>query len=89
MSEVVTILKLLMIMPATNAVSERSASALRQVKTYLRSTCSQKRLNHLMTLHIHKGYTDNLPLKCCVNEFVDNNAHRLSIFGNLVIIISF
>ena len=81
MSEVATILKLLMVMPATNAVSERTASALRRVKIYLRSTCSQKRLNHLMTLHIHKDYTDNLPLKHCLNEFVDNNAHRLSIFG--------
>ena len=80
-SEVATILKLLMVMPATNAVSERTASALRQVKTYLRSTCSQKRLNHLMTLYIHKDYTDNLPLKHCLNEFVDNNAHRLSSFG--------
>ena len=75
MSESATILKLLMVMPATNAVSERNASALRRIKTYLRSTCSQKRLNHLMTLHIHKDYTDNLPLKC-LNEFVDNNAHK-------------
>ena len=75
MSESATILKLLMVMPATNAVSERTASALRRIKTYLRSTCSQKRLNHLMTLHIHKDYTDNLPLKC-LNEFVDNNAHK-------------
>ena len=80
MSEVATVLKLLMVMPATNAVSERTASALRRIKTYLRSTCSQKRLNHLMTLHIHKDHTDNLPLKC-LNEFVDNNAHRLTIFG--------
>ena len=35
MSEITTLLKVLMVMPATNAVSERSASALRRVKTYL------------------------------------------------------
>ena len=85
MSEVATILKLLMVMPATNAGSERTASALRRVKTYLRSTCSKKRLNHLMTLHIHKDYTDNLPLKHCLNEFVDNNAHRFQFLASSLI----
>ena len=31
---------------ATNATSERSFSALQRVKTYLRSTTKQERLNH-------------------------------------------
>ena len=39
-SEAFTLLRLILVMPATNAVSERSASALR-VKNYLRSTMSQ------------------------------------------------
>ena len=43
MSEVCTLLKLLMVVPATNAVSERSASGMRRVKTYLRSIMSQIR----------------------------------------------
>ena len=30
-------------MPATNAVSERSASAMRRIKTYLHSTMSQQK----------------------------------------------
>ena len=37
-SEVCVLLKLILVMPSTNAVSERSFSALRRVKTYLRST---------------------------------------------------
>ena len=49
-SEVVKLLTLILVMPATNAVSERSASALRRVKTYLRTTMHQDRLNHLMVL---------------------------------------
>ena len=81
MSEIGTLLKILMVMPATNAVSERSASALRQVKTYLRTTSTQKRLNNLMTLHIHKNYTDALSLEFCVNDFVTGNEHRLTLFG--------
>ena len=29
-----------------------------------------------MPLHIHKDYTDNLPLKCCLNEIVDNTTQH-------------
>ena len=38
MSEVCLLLKLILVMPATNAVSERSFSALRIIKTFLRTT---------------------------------------------------
>ena len=54
LSEICTLLKLIYVTPATNSVSERSASILRRVKTYLRSTMSQMRLNHIMILHTHK-----------------------------------
>ena len=37
-----------MVIPATNAVSECSASAVRRVKTYLKSTMSQLRFNNLL-----------------------------------------
>jgi hypothetical protein len=36
-------IKLLLVMPATNAVSERSVSGLKCVKTYLRSTTGDSR----------------------------------------------
>ena len=42
MSEVCKLVKLLLVMPATNAESERSFSAIRRIKTYLRSTMSQQ-----------------------------------------------
>ena len=63
-----------------NAVSERSFSALR-VKTFLRTTMNQDRLNHLMVLHIHKQITDDLNLKDVANDFVSASEHRLSLFG--------
>ena len=63
MLEVCTLLRLLLVMPATNKVSERIASALQRVKTYLRTTMNQARLNSSMTLHIHKDKTDNLLFK--------------------------
>ena len=62
MSEVVTFLKLIMVLPSTNAVSERSFSALKRMKTYLRSTMKPDRLNHLLLLHVHKDRTDSLSL---------------------------
>ena len=43
--EVVTVMKLLLVMPASNATSERSFSVLRNVKTYLKTTMTQERLN--------------------------------------------
>ena len=45
MKEVIILAKLILIMPATNSTSERSFSALRRLKTYLRSTMGQERLN--------------------------------------------
>ena len=82
LSEICIIVKLILVMPATNAVSERSFSALRRVKTYLRSTMKQTRLNHLMILHVHKDITDSLNLNDIGNEFVRCSEHRLSVFGH-------
>ena len=68
-SEVFTVMKLL-VMPATIATSERSFSALRRVKMYLRSSMGQMRLNNLMVLYVPKDLTDGLDLNAVGNEFV-------------------
>ena len=71
LDQVVNIMKLILVMPATNSTSERSFSALHRVKTYLRSTMGQQRLNDLLLLHVHKEITDSLNLKEVVNNFVE------------------
>ena len=43
LSEVATVLKLILVLPATNAQSERVFSALKVVETYLRNTMTQAR----------------------------------------------
>ena len=58
LSEICTVYKLILVMPATNAVSERSFSGLRRVKDYCRSTMSQCRLNNLMVLIMAKLLTN-------------------------------
>ena len=51
--QVCNITRLVIVMPSTNAASERSFSVMRRIKNYLRSTMTQARLNHLMILNIY------------------------------------
>ena len=48
------ILHLLLVAPVTSASAERANSALGFIKTDLRSTMSQERLNDLILLFVHK-----------------------------------
>ncbi|XP_050516144.1 52 kDa repressor of the inhibitor of the protein kinase-like [Diabrotica virgifera virgifera] len=47
-------LRILAVLPVTTATNERSFSTLRRLKTYLRSTMSEDRLNGLASLNIHR-----------------------------------
>jgi hypothetical protein len=82
--EVILVMKLILVMPATNSSSERSFSCMRRVKTYLRSTMKQERLNSLMVLHVHKDHTDNLPLLEIANDFTSKSDRRKQLFGTFV-----
>ena len=78
MSEVCTAcVKLVLVMPATNAVSERSASALRRIKSYLRATMQQGRLNSLMILHVR------CPLNCAWTNLLQDGRTDYSINFNM------
>ena len=81
--EVTKLAKLLLVLPATNATSKRSFSAMKRIKTYLRSTTSGNRLNHCMLLHVHCKKTDQLKMIETAKEFVGDNRARLQIFGRL------
>ena len=82
LSQVSLLVKLIALMPATNAVSERSASALRRVKSYLRSSMTQVRLNNMMVVHIHKTLTDTIDIKSILTGFSTANADRRKMFGS-------
>ena len=49
-----TMLQILGTLPMTTCTVERSASTLRRIKTWLRSTMTQRRLNSLAIMHVHK-----------------------------------
>ena len=83
LSEICILGKLMLVMTATNAVSERSFSALTRVKTYLpRSTTGEARLNHLMLLHVHKELADGMDMVEVQvgNLFVGDNHRRKRLF---------
>ena len=80
-SEAVTLLKLLSVLPSTNAVSERTFGAMRRLKTYLRTVMKQDRLNHLLLLHVHKDRTDGLSYTVVAKSFVGDSEDRLTVFG--------
>ncbi|XP_069103864.1 zinc finger MYM-type protein 1-like [Argopecten irradians] len=48
------ILIILLTIPVSTATAERSFSALRRIKTYLRSTTRQDRLSSLAMIHVHR-----------------------------------
>ena len=84
-SQVIILVKLILVMPATNAVSERSFSALRRIKTFLWATMHQQRLNSIMILNVHQDKTDSLNVMSIANQFVAKNERRLAIFGKFPI----
>ena len=72
-----------LVMPASNATSERSFSAMRRIKTYLRNSMTQNRLNHTMCINVHSEKVDSIDLKFLLNEFIDTNDRRKQIFAHM------
>ena len=80
-AEIIKLVKVILVLPATNAVGKRSFSSLKRIKTYLPSATANNRLNHLLVLHIHQLLTDRLDLTKVVDEFVERREGRKSKFG--------
>lgn len=81
LSEVNRLLQLYFTFPVTTATAERSFSSLRRIKTFLRSTMTECRLNNLFLLYVHKSMTDTLDLSQIAKDFVSVNSRRMNYFG--------
>ena len=80
------ILQLFLTVPVTASTSERTFSTLRRAKTFLRSSMTQERLNHLFLLHWHKTKTDVINISEVAAAFVGANNNRWSkYFGTVYI----
>ena len=82
LTEVHKLIKIYYTIPVTTASAERSFSALKRIKTYLRNSMTQQRLNHCMLLHVHVTLTDHLDLTDIAKEFVRRNERRRTFFGH-------
>ena len=67
----------------SNASAERSFSALRRVKSYLRSRLTQEHLNHFIILHAHKELTDAVDTLAIAKLFINVNERRQAYFGKM------
>lgn len=79
--EVYKLTKIFFTIPVTTATAERTFSALRRLKTFLRSTLTQPNLNYIMLLHAHKERTDCIDLMEIAKEFISTNERRRNFFG--------
>ena len=82
LTEVHKLIRIYYTIPVTTASAERSFSALKCIKTYLRNSMTQQRLNHCMLLHVHVTLTDHLDLTDIAKEFVRRNERRGTFFGH-------
>ncbi|XP_042466060.1 zinc finger MYM-type protein 1-like [Zingiber officinale] len=69
--------KILLTIPVTVASAERSFSKLKLIKTFLRSTMSQERLNGLAMLSIEKEIIEQLDYTDLINIFAAKTVRRV------------
>ena len=54
------VVHILAVIPATSCYAERSFSALRRLKTYLRSTMGQQRVSSITLINIERAYVNSV-----------------------------
>ncbi|XP_060859956.1 uncharacterized protein LOC132937141 isoform X2 [Metopolophium dirhodum] len=73
---IVIALRMLLCTPCSNCSTERSFSALKRVKSYLRSNIKEERLNALAILNIENDITTKLNYNNVINNFATRQARR-------------
>ena len=74
------LLQIFLTIPVSTCTCERSFSAMRRLKTYLRSMLTAQHLNQISVLHVHKQITRNIDLEKLMNEWICRKTHRSSTF---------
>lgn len=68
-TETLKIISLIKTLPITTASNERFFSSLKNVKSYLRTSMGDERLNDLMVLNVEKEEVNNINLEEAVDVF--------------------
>lgn len=79
LNELNKLLKIILTVPVSSCTAERSFSALRRLKTFLRSTMSQNRLNDMAILYVHRN--ENVDIEIVANSFINKTKIRQNIFA--------
>ena len=74
-------LKTYIVLPSSKCKAEQSLSTLRRLKTCLRPTQMQQRLNDLAILNTHRDDANALDLNVAINESVCRTLTRRNKFG--------
>lgn len=80
-NQVEQVIRLLLVCPSTSCDAERSFSALRRLKTWLRNSIGQIRLNSAAICNIHKEHLDKISDESVAAEFAGTTEIRRSAFG--------
>ena len=81
-SQVEQLVRHMLVCPVTSCSAERSFSSLRRLKTWLRSTMTQTRLNSVAVCNIHRDILDNIDIAKIAKEFAAQSDIRIALFGN-------
>ena len=79
--QVVQAVQLLLTVPLTTCTAERSFSQLRRLKTYLRTTMTQSRLNHTAILNCHSDMLKDINFYDVADDFILRNTVRRNTFA--------
>ena len=72
--------RVLLTIPVTVASAERSFSKLKLLKTYLRSTMKQERLNALAIIALESDMLEKIEYGYMIEEFISKNTKRMMFF---------
>ena len=80
-TNIVNLLKLIIVRPISSVSCERGFSTLRRVKTCLRNNMTSSRLHSVIIPNIHAKEFDNINTDAIINEFILKNNWRRSKFS--------
>ena len=76
--------KILLTIPVTVASAKRSFLKLKLIKSYIRLTMSQERLNGLVILLIKKEMLEELEYKNLIGQFASQNVRKIDFKWNIL-----
>ncbi|XBI46171.1 hypothetical protein VPH35_110479 [Triticum aestivum] len=72
--------RVLFTIPVTVASAERSFSKLKLLKSYMRTTMTQQRLNDLATIALESEVLEKIDYEDIIEDFISKNTKRMKFF---------